>query len=121
MEGPKMRLYSKCLLSKWGFGDGDMPEALEDYYDEQPWPKGANWHTALRILVRRHLVPIIEQTIEVYDIDTTHNPIRASSVEGQAVDDLAIDHPFILTPECVEVTWEQIEAAICESVVESTQ
>lgn len=110
-EEPTLRLHSQCLLSKYGFNDGDEPDPWLDWCDEQGIDYNAdawNWHAALRRLVREHLLPKLDQTVEVYDIDTIHNPIRASTVDGADIDDRA-DHPDgTLTPEAVEVPYVEV-------------
>lgn len=113
---PSLMLSSHCLLSKWGFGDGDLPDHLWDYMDELGWDgAGVDWHPALRLLVRRHLLPVLDQQVEVYDIETSHNPIRVESVDGVEIDCHESNKHITLTPEHVVVSWEQIETAIRET------
>lgn len=109
-------LFSSGLLSKWGFNDGDIPDqicdALELAHDE-PWP--TSWRAVLVDLVRRHVLPKLDQQVEVVEIVTNHNPIRATVVDG--IDVRACwtdsDHPQPhLTPEQIEVPWHQVIAAI---------
>lgn len=115
-DEPTLYLDVDCLCSKWGFNDGDCPDHLLDYWEEVgvDWPQlNVDWHQALRALVRAHLVPAIEaagHTVEVYDIETIHNPIRARSLDGVAVDDYdGRRAPFEL---CVTVPYTAI-AAVC--------
>ncbi|MBB0229887.1 hypothetical protein [Streptomyces calidiresistens] len=68
-------------MSKWGFNDGDDPEEWLGYceangmdYNEIEFP--------LVELVRRYLLPKIEQDVTVVEIETCHNPIRALTVDG---------------------------------------
>lgn len=75
-------LTSECLLSKWGFNDGDEPDALLDHLGRDDYLPGDTWHRILRRLVREHLVPELQQDVEVVDVDTNHNPIRARTVDG---------------------------------------
>ncbi|MEU0955848.1 hypothetical protein ABZ353_26465 [Streptomyces niveus] len=81
MTESHITLFSSCLLSKWGFNDGDTPESWLDWCETN----GID-HTKLKFpliaLVRKHLEPAIEQTIEVTKIGTSHNPIRALRVDG---------------------------------------
>lgn len=115
MTPPSLTLPSHCLLSKWGFGDGDLPDHLWDYMDELKWnAMGIDWHPVLRLLVRRHLLPILEQDVTVYDIETNHNPIRAELVDGQEIDCHEDNKHVPLTPDSVVVSWDQIETAIRE-------
>lgn len=79
-----LTLFSSCLLSKWGFNDGDAPDDWLDYceangidYNEVEFP--------LVALVRAFLLPRIEQTVTVVEIETIHNPIRVETIDGVGV------------------------------------
>lgn len=101
---PTITLDSFGLLSKWGFGDGDTPDQWLDYLDE----RGIDWDDAewpLAALVRRYLLPKLEEnhTIDVYEIGTIHNPIRARYVDGVEIDDYAAEPQVKMRPEYVEV------------------
>jgi hypothetical protein len=66
-DEPVLTLFSSCLLSKFGFGDGDQPDHWLDWCDEQgidysAWDWG--WRPVLRRLVREHLVPKLDQRVE---------------------------------------------------------
>jgi hypothetical protein len=100
-------LRADCLLSKWGFGDGDAPDHYLDWLDgrELPYPEG--WHKILRHLVRTRLLPLVIEDIEVYDIETIHNPIRASRVNGVEIDDYA-DNDNVLRDLAVNITFEDV-------------
>lgn len=116
MEPPTLTLYAHGLCSKWGFNDGDEPDYLLDYWDEigVDWTQFDGWHAVLRKLVRSHLVPALEaagHTVEVYDIETNHNPIRASRIDGQDVDDYASQPPVALRVDEVVVPYEDVAAA----------
>lgn len=99
-QPPTLRLSVDGICSKWGNGDGDTPDHLLDYWDDIGVDYNSiDWHEVLRKLVRSHLVPAIEaagHTVEVYDIDTCHNPVRASTIDGMQIDDYANDAPFEL-------------------------
>lgn len=100
-------LHSECLLSKWGFGDGDEDEGWMDWADANGLPYSRDWDPILRRLVREHLLPVIEQNVVVYDINTSHNPIRAETDRG--------DNPNItLTPESVTVPYPAVARLIAE-------
>lgn len=112
MDEPKLTLHSDGLLSKWGFNDGDMPDPFWDWLDERD-PTGYEryeWHPVLRRLVREHLVPKLDQRVEVIDIETNHNPVRASTVDGINVEGhwYDTDPPVTLTPESVEVPYTDV-------------
>jgi hypothetical protein len=78
-------LSGDSLFSKYGFNDGDMPDALMDWLDaDHPSVDYSveDWHPVLVQLVRGHLLPLLPDGLEVYEIDTIHNPIRARSLNG---------------------------------------
>lgn len=84
-------LTSDSLLSKWGFNDGDEPDALLDRLDAIGWTGGDGylpgdvWHTVLCRLVREHLIPRLDQDVDVTILETNHNPVRAHTVDGADV------------------------------------
>jgi hypothetical protein len=100
-------LYADDLLSKWGFGDGDASDAYLDWLDVRDLPYPENWHGVLRHLVRTRLLPLIVEDIEVYDIETNHNPIRASKVNGVEIDDYA-DNDNVLHDLAVNIPFEDV-------------
>lgn len=112
MEPPSLTLCSQGLLSKWGFNDGDMPEILMDYWDELdiPYP---NWRLALCAIVRRYLLPELAKRheVEVEEIETSHNPIRATVVDGVEIDDTSGEDEVVLTPELVTVPYPAVARA----------
>lgn len=80
-------LASDGLLSKWGFDDGGTPWEWIAYWEDQaggwcatvpPYP--------LADVVRAFLLPVIEQQVEVTEIETSHNPVRAVRVNGADVE-----------------------------------
>ncbi len=112
-------LLSWGLLSKFGFSDGDMPDDLEDWLEDRLGIDGARevpWHTVLEALVREHLLPVLDQTVEVVSIETNHNPIRAITVDGVDVIDFWYGDPGRpeLTPDCVTVSYETVLAKVLE-------
>lgn len=108
-------LFASGLLSKWGFSDGAMPDELWDVLDGLgvPWD-GVEWHAVLRVLVRTYLVPALDQVVEVVDVETSHNPIRASTVDGVDVEPYwnDVDEPVELTPALVEIPLGHVLNAI---------
>lgn len=86
-----------------------------DYWDEVGTPYPEDWRAALRTLVRAHLLPALAQhhSIEIVDIQTNHNPIRASVVDGVDVEECwhgDRDEPR-LTPEAIGVPYSAIASA----------
>ncbi|MEV0470223.1 hypothetical protein [Streptomyces prunicolor] len=112
MTGPHLTLFSADLLSKWGFNDGDTPDAWLDYceahhvdYNKVDYP--------LTALVRRHLVPVLDQAVTVCDIETSHNPIRVDTIDGRDVTHLwhggrSTNAEALLTPEHVDVPLSDV-------------
>jgi hypothetical protein len=110
-----LTLTGSELLSKWGFDDGD---AVTQWWEENvgaDCPSDA--HGALRLLVRAELLPAVEAAgieIDVYDIGTIHNPIRARAVNGCPVDATSrVAHPCAraLSAVVVVVAPETVRAA----------
>jgi hypothetical protein len=78
-------LRADNLLWKGGFEDGDI--LFDWHWDaiDAPWPYLASEHDTLALLVTTHLIPALAaagHNVEVYRIETIHNPIRASVVDG---------------------------------------
>jgi hypothetical protein len=116
---PTARLSVRSLCSKWGFGDGDaLFVDLSDYWDAvgREYDYAAfDEEALLRLVVRRHLVPAIEaagHTVEVVDVETIHNPIRAHTIDGVEVDWYEDWDGFDLD---VTVSYADIMAAVEES------
>lgn len=103
-----MILHAHGLASKWGFNDGDMPDDVEDaLFGRGVDPDRVDWHGVLRVLVRRYLAPELPDGVEVYDIETLHNPVRTDAW-GDPYD--IPDAPDIW----VRVSLEQILGAVQE-------
>ena len=105
MSEPTITLHSSGLLSRRGFDDGDAPDQWWELLDERgidqddcAWP--------LAELVRCYLLPELRQhhDIDVYEIDTNHNPIRAQYVDGVEIDVRAANDHITLTPASVDVS-----------------
>lgn len=109
MAEPHLKLFSRSLLSKWGFNDGEDPDAWMDWCDSQ----GIDWPQLtfpLVALVRQHLLPAIEQDVTVVEIETSHNPIRVEAIDGSDVRHVwhgLVDEPA-LTPDHVEVPMAEV-------------
>lgn len=108
-----LHLFSAGLLSKFGFNDGDEPDNVADWLEADGIAyMDVAWRPALQLLVREHLLPKLDQVVEVYDIETNHNPIRAESVDGVKIDCYANNSGIVLTPECIEVPYRDVIAAV---------
>lgn len=104
-DEPVITLFSDSLLSKWGFNDGDDPDGWLDYCEAN----GIDY-TAVAFplveLVRRYLLPVLDQAVTVAEIETNHNPIRVETVDGADVTEQwygRSETPVALTPEYVDV------------------
>jgi hypothetical protein len=109
MSEPGLVLGARSLLSKWGFSDGDAPEAYLDWLDERGLPYPDNWHGLLRILVRTRLMPHVREDVVLVNIETTHNPIRAHTVNGREVDHTAgMDQDGVLTDVAINIPFAEV-------------
>lgn len=109
MTEPSVTLFSCDLLSKWGFNDGNDPDDWLDWCEANgidckavdfPWVA----------VVRKYLIPLIEQDVTVVDVETCHNPIRVEAVNGADVTDAwygRAEAPA-LTPEYVDVSMGEV-------------
>lgn len=102
-------LSTDGLLSKWGFEDGDtLSELACDWrYDEG---LDVDYKDLLVELVRRFVLPILDQQVEVYTLTTSHNPIRARRVDGVEGDEHGENEGITLTPETVTIPMAQVRA-----------
>lgn len=114
---PAVRLFSSGLLSKWGFGDGDAPEEWLDYCDEHGLPYG-DWRDGiLPELVKRYLLPVLDQEVVITHIGTNHNPVRAQTVDGEDAErfwNVNDDDESRLTPECAEIPMTDVARVAAE-------
>lgn len=115
-----MIFYTSSLLSKWGFKDGDifddilydnfitMPEVTAEPHDRE--------HQALIHIVKEFILPKLDQKVEVVEICTIHNPIRAKTVDGVNVEDqwYDVNHTTKITPEIIVVPDEIVFKILCE-------
>ena len=115
---PPLRLATDDLFSKWGFGDGDVVEDyLWDHVDEDLQARlfDLDQRAVLCQLVRSHLLPALDRPVEVYEIQTIHNPIRARSVAGLPVEEGVIYDPGaavpFVQPEYVEIPFDVVRRA----------
>lgn len=114
---PVLHLFTAGLFSKWGFGDGDMPDDFLDWCDEQGIDySGFRWKPTLTRLVRERLVPALDAEVETVEISTSHNPIRASKVNGEDVEDRWYDDwsDYGIKPEVVVVPFADVLAVARE-------
>lgn len=102
-----IRLYSRGLLSKWGFSDGDI---LSDFIYENDLDFKLSEHKLLESLIKRHLLPKLNHKIEVCFMMTNHNPVRAEMIDGVDYSNWYEDDEWDtkLQPEFVEITYDQI-------------
>lgn len=109
MTEPTLLLSARCLLSKWGFNDGDVPDAYLDWLDERELPYPEDWHGLLRVLVRTRLMPYVREDVVLTAVSTIHNPIRAATVNGCEIDHTAgMDQEGILIDTAVSVPFATV-------------
>jgi hypothetical protein len=128
MAEPQLYLFSHALLSKWGFDDGDPFDEVEDWWHNQHgtgpmghcdcgfFDLGVDARVLLPELVRRFLLPALDQAVELVDIETSHNPIRASKVNGVDVEGAWYESSpaVVLTPESVVVPYSTVVEVAAE-------
>lgn len=126
-------LFTDGLLSKWGFDDGDPFDPVYEWFHEQhgdslmnhcdcpTFDLGVDDRELLVELVKRHVLPVLDQRLEVEVIGTIHNPIRACSIDGVPVPDEVhygqMEAPAAITPDALAVSYEQIVALAAELAV----
>ena len=128
MSEPVLRLFSDGLLSKHGFGDGYEPDEWLDWCEargiEFPY---TGWHSTLRELVARYLLPALDQHVTVVHVDTIHNPVRAQTVNGADAEQYwhaSPDRYPELTPEYVEIPMAEvarIAAGLSDGLAQDTR
>jgi len=104
-----LTLFSSSLLSKWGFNDGDDPDEWLDYCDAHGIDHNAV-DFPLIPLVHQYLLPKIGQKITVVEIETSHNPIRALTVDGEDMAEVWFGRAPepALTPESIDVPMAHV-------------
>lgn len=97
-------LFSRNLLSKWGFNDGEGPDEWWDYCERNGADPSA-LDFPLEEVVRRYLVPLLDQDVSAVHVETSHNPIRVETVNGVDVTEVWFGRQPAptLTPEYVDV------------------
>lgn len=103
-------LDADSLCSNWGFEDGDLFND-DDAFDERLFEGDGIWvshHLPLIAAVRKYLVPKLDSRVVIEEIDTIHNPIRATEETMQFID-RGIE---------VEVTFDQLWSAFQELYLE---
>ncbi|MFF5001719.1 hypothetical protein ACFY3G_02730 [Streptomyces phaeochromogenes] len=104
MSLPLLTLFSSSLLSKWGFNDGADPDDWLDYCEAHGIDH-SKVDFPLVPLVRRYLLPNLEQSVTLVEVESSHNPIRALTVDGKDMTEVwhgRAPEPT-LTPEAVDV------------------
>lgn len=117
----KFTMYANDLLSKWGFGDGDR---LGDfmYENNSKFEYKVNDHKLLEELVKRYLLPKLEKKVEIFYIETIHNPVRAEMIDGKYYQNhYEHDDEDLLGDVSVELSLEEIEAVAKEMVATKSE
>lgn len=115
MSTETLILHVNDLLSKWGFGDGDLPDELWHWLDTRGIdPSSRHWDAVLRHLVRERVLPVLDQQVEAVDVYGIHNPIRAGTVDGVDVTNCWYGDAAkpTLTPATVEISFLDVLATI---------
>lgn len=112
----KFTMYADDLLSKWGFGDGDR---LIDfmYENNSSFEFKVNSHKLLEELVKRYLLPKLKDKVEIFYINTIHNPVRAEMINGKYYQNhYEHDDDGLLGDVTVELSFDEVEAVAKEMV-----
>lgn len=99
-------LRTACLYARSGFEGGNLLRAA--------FPSlGAGELRELLVgVLHRHVIPVLDQSVQTLQIPTGQNPLRAASVDGVTVRWSTAEHgngPTI-TPATVTVTMDQVLA-----------
>jgi hypothetical protein len=103
-------MYADDLLSKWGFGDGDR---LSDfmYENNSKFESKVDSHKLLEELVKIYLLPKLKDKVEIFYVQSNHNPVRAEMINGvYYTNHYEHDDHGLLGDVAVELTLEEIEA-----------
>lgn len=97
------------LLSKFGFGDGDLfDDQIYDYEDATNLKDCISSDGVLKAVVMKYLYPLLPNGVMIETFNTHHNPIRL--VQG-SFHDIALIEGIEVT-----VTREQVDEIIKEVV-----
>lgn len=121
MSHETLTLVTSGLLRKYGFNDGDEPDQVDDVLEAANIDLAAgDWHSILRRLVREHVLPVLDQRVEVEEIETIHNPIRAITVDGVNVEECWYGRQPkpTLTPETVDIPMADVLRVCAEHLRE---
>lgn len=139
LAGPVDGLWLRAadLLSKWGFGDGRLPDELLEWlaredpaaHDDAVWYRLGElvdaWPGVLVGLVRARLLPVLDHQVgraERLGLNLVtgmgHNPARAELVDGADVTECWYGRQPdpVLTPAGVLVPWPDVWAALAAAV-----
>lgn len=109
-------LWPEGLMSRWGFQDGDVIHQDDDFWDY------ANEHGVdlltverdwlLLAVVQTFIVPVVDQVLDVFHMETQHNPVRTRTVDGHLIDHRLDedDQPVHLTPREITVPYADVLA-----------
>lgn len=84
VSGPGLTLDSRYIDDKFGFNDGDVPEAVIDmvdtYHGKYVHVERFVWHRVLMHLVQTRLLPALgNPSVDLYQMNSLHNPIRTKT------------------------------------------
>jgi hypothetical protein len=118
IRADSLLLFAVSLCSKWGFADGDLLTSdpyyewlLQDLGVDQRRPLFMFQHEVLCDLVEKYLLPLLPVPVTVERVSTSHNPIRATSIDGQPWDSGTGEHHPALQNIYARVPWPAVLAA----------
>lgn len=105
-------LHAECLVSKWGFDDGDgLQHYLYDLKDLDLINDVPERDEFLYRVVSRYLLPELERRgikVMIYKISSSHNPVRTDTVNGIEIDQRSGEAPDCLRDIEVRVPRNEI-------------
>lgn len=107
-ELPKFyEMDTASLYARSGFRGGDI------FQLDFPFLNSAESRELLTEVVQRHVLPKLDQRVQILIIPTVHNPVRVTSVDGVSVTWTAEwgSGPQ-LTPEYIRVSSEDVVACL---------
>lgn len=101
---PMVSFETSALFDAAGFKRGDL---LKPYF---PHLSGSDLRELLATVVERHVLPQLDQDVQVMVIPSARNPVRATRVNGQEVNWPNADagHGPMITPPTVLVSEHDI-------------
>jgi hypothetical protein len=105
---PSVEFETSAMFDAAGFRRGDL---LKPYF---PHLNGSELRELLATVIERHVLPRLHQQVQVMVLPSARNPVRATSVNGQAVvwPNADAGRGPAITPAYVRVSEQDIIACL---------